>query len=479
VRRLAVLSLLIAFAACRAGTRRTPTLADAPTPDAAAPDVADGLVRVPDVRGIPRDSAISLLRAVGLAEGEVFTGADLRGFPAGSVAAQEPRSGSRVRPGTRVVLEVAPSASPADPPPSVGYAPPPPAPTPPPAPPSVSGDAVPAPRATGGAVPDLAGLSLPEAQDLAQRAGYELLVERVPGHPVGRVLSQEVAAGPPLPLGAAIPVRVTAGGDQPGATPPPPVTSVDDVPVPSLLDRTPPVARRVLESLGLSVRLETATRGTPGLVVDQRPLPGERIAKGGEVAIFVGPPEGGAGAVPAPAPSPPAVPGPDPDFPDVPVVPDAPPPTPAVPAPESPAPSPPPAPEPATPPPPPLPEAPPSLPPAPAPAPAGALAVPSMLTPADRGVLRGGATAVVILSWTAVDGATGYVIEVEEQSPTTSGGAPAVTWLPILQKAVVPSDVSVEIRPANGVGGEFRWRVRTLVGKRGGRAAPWWTFTLR
>jgi hypothetical protein len=102
-----------------------------------------------------------------------------------------------------------------------------------------------------------------------------------------------------------------------------------------------------------------------------------------------------------------------------------------------------------------------------------------MLTPADRGVLRGGATAVVILSWTPVDGATGYVVEVEERVPVVSGGAPGVTWSPILQKAVTPSDVSIEIAPANGVGGEFRWRVRTLVGKRGGRAAPWWTFTLR
>jgi hypothetical protein len=97
--------------------------------------------------------------------------------------------------------------------------------------------------------------------------------------------------------------------------------------------------------------------------------------------------------------------------------------------------------------------------------------VPALLTPADGGVLRGGASAVAILSWTPVDGATGYLFEVEERT----GG----TWTPILRKVVASSDVRIEIAPANGVGGEFRWRARSVVGKRGGRAAPWWTFTLR
>lgn len=94
-----------------------------------------------------------------------------------------------------------------------------------------------------------------------------------------------------------------------------------------------------------------------------------------------------------------------------------------------------------------------------------------MLTPADRGVISGGSAVVVILSWTAVPGATGYLFEVEERV----GDA----WKPILRQVVANADVGVEITPGNGRGGDYRWRVRSVVEKRGGKASAWWTFTLR
>ncbi len=487
-RRFAILALAcLALASCRTrllgGSAATPP-AGSPGSSAATPD-AEGNVRVPDVRGLSASSAAALIEAVGLARGPVDTGSEADGYPPGTVTTQEPIGGERVRPGTAVALLLAPSGGEAVPPAS----------------PAPDASAVPAPGAPppvpddGARVPDLAGLALTDAQDLARRLGVELVVQRVPGHPVGRVVSQDVPAGAPIPPGKAIPVRVTAGGDQPGETPPKPAAEVADVMVPAILDRTPPVARRILEEMGLAVRLETADHGMPGLVVDQKPAAGERVAKGTEVAIYVGPMPGAPAppaaptpdATPAPPPAPPPSPPPaanppppagfDPDFPNVPAAT-----PPAPPSPPSPPPSPPPPQEPAAPPaPPPLPRPPndasavPSVPPSPAPPVAGpslpGLAVPEMLTPADQGVMTGGASVVVLLSWKSVPGATGYLFEVEEKR----GDA----WAPLLRRVVARADVGVEITPGDGHGGLFRWRVRSVVDKRGGRASAWWTFTLR
>ena len=85
--------------------------------------------------------------------------------------------------------------------------------------------------------------------------------------------------------------------------------------------------------------------------------------------------------------------------------------------------------------------------------------------------LTGAKTLTVELAWSEIATATGYVVEVEERV----GDA----WTPILRKIVKSAAISVEIEPADPRNGEFRWRVRTVVGRRGGRAAAWRTMHVR
>ena len=85
--------------------------------------------------------------------------------------------------------------------------------------------------------------------------------------------------------------------------------------------------------------------------------------------------------------------------------------------------------------------------------------------------LSGAKTVTVDLAWVEIAGASGYLVEVEERV--------ADGWSPILRKIVKGAGVSVEIEPADPRNGEFRWRLRTVVGRRGGRAAPWRSIHIR
>ena len=85
--------------------------------------------------------------------------------------------------------------------------------------------------------------------------------------------------------------------------------------------------------------------------------------------------------------------------------------------------------------------------------------------PEDGATLTGAKTLTVDLSWGEVASATGYVVELEERVDDR--------WSPILRKIVKVAAIGVEIEPADPKNGEFRWRVRAVVGRRGGRAAPW------
>ena len=94
-----------------------------------------------------------------------------------------------------------------------------------------------------------------------------------------------------------------------------------------------------------------------------------------------------------------------------------------------------------------------------------------MSEPADGVTLAGAKTVNVGMSWAEAAGASGYLVEVEQRV--------ADGWSPILRKIVKGGGVSVEIEPADPRDGEFRWRVRTVVGRRGGRAAPWRSIHVR
>jgi hypothetical protein len=105
-----------------------------------------------------------------------------------------------------------------------------------------------------------------------------------------------------------------------------------------------------------------------------------------------------------------------------------------------------------------------------APAPPG-LDVPRTSFPENESVFRGEAKVRVDLAWLPVDQATGYLLEVEERT--------ADTWTRILGRVVTDAKASVEIEPIDPRHGDYRWRVRSVVGRKGGRASPWWLFKVR
>ena len=273
-------------------------------------------------------------------------------------------------------------------------------------------------RAKPGIVPEVKGLELADAEQRAHEAGLVLYVERVAGHPVGRVLSQVPEAGAARAIGSVITVTVTAGGDYEGAHPPAPTVEVLVVTVPDLLDRTPLQAGRILSELGLAMRQEAATKGPAGCVVDQKPGYGTEVEKGSVVTVWATPP-------PAKAPSP---------FP----TPAAPPTGPSAAAPK-PAPA-------------------PSAPPAGAPAP---------VSPSEGTVLPKTRTVPVGFTWTPIAGADGYVLEIEEHS--------GAAWLPSARKPVRSSAATVDVERLAPTAGDLRWRVRALVAGVEGTPSAWVT----
>lgn len=271
-------------------------------------------------------------------------------------------------------------------------------------------------RAVPGTVPDLKGLTLVDAEQRAREAEVVLYVERVPGHPVGRVVTQVPDAGAARPKGSVVQVTVTAGGDREGERVPVPSVEVTRVAVPDLLDRSPLQAQRILEDLGLSMRREEAKSGLPGRVVDQHPASGAETAKGSVVTVWIGPGEVARPALPPP-------PGPS-----------TPPPTPAS----------------STSPPP------------------GALAgVPAPIAPAEGTLLPKTRTLALGFSWLPVEGADAYVLEVEEGGPAG--------WLPSVRKAARTSATTLELERVAPTAAEVRWRVRALSAGREGAPSAWVT----
>jgi hypothetical protein len=266
-------------------------------------------------------------------------------------------------------------------------------------------------------VPELIGLALTDADGLARRSGLTLHVDRIPGHPVGRVVSQVPTAGTPRPPGDVVKVTVTAGGDAPGTPPPPAAVEVRDVLVPDVLDRLPAQARRILEDMGLRAVEEAATGGSPGRVADQLPGAGDVVPKGSAVTIRIAPGTATTSAAPRP---------------------------------RSPAPR----------------ERP--LDPVPVPAgPPGTLAAPIPVSPPEGTELPPEPSFPIGFTWRAVTGASGYVVEVEEEGPEG--------WIMSSRRPVRTSAVTVEVERLSASTGALRWRVRAVAAGREGPPSAWVT----
>ncbi len=289
-----------------------------------------------------------------------------------------------------------------------------------------------APKADPNVVPPMTGLDLAEAEQLARAADMKLHVERVPGHPIGRVLEQFPKARTKRPPAGMIKVIVTAGGDFDGERPGAPEVYLANVEVPNLLDRTVLQARRILGALGLKPREEQAKRGLAGRVVDQMPMEGGKVPKGGLVRIWIGPPD--------PTAAPDAA-EPDDDAPAQPpmgplqggTVKDAP--KDGTPAPL-----------------------------APGPLKGG---VPAPVSPSVNTVLPKEDAVPVGFTWRGVKGAEAYILEVEEEGAEDR-------WIASARKTSRKTAVLLEIERLDPRKQKrLRWRVRAVIGGREGKASGW------
>ncbi len=287
-----------------------------------------------------------------------------------------------------------------------------------------------APKADPNKVPSLTGLELAEAEQLAREADMKIYVERVGGHPIGRVLEQIPAAGSKRPPGAVVKVIVTAGGDFDGdAMPSAPEVYLSGIEVPGLLDRTVLQARRILGDLGLTIREEKGQRGLPGLVVDQKPAAGAKVPKGGVVRVWIAP-EDPTTSTDAGEPPPPgplrtgATPG-------------------KRPAKDAPA----------------------SKPPlAPGPLAGG---IPKPVSPGVNTQLPKEASVPVGFTWRGVKGASAYILEIEEE------GAEG-RWIANARKPSRKTAVLLEVERLDiNMQKRLRWRVRAVINGREGKPSAW------
>lgn len=291
-------------------------------------------------------------------------------------------------------------------------------------------------------VPELVGLDLAEAEMLVRDSQMRLHVERVSGHPVGKVLEQMPSGGTKRPQGGMIKVVITAGGDFESRTPGPPAVYVDAMAIPSLLDRTKAQAERIVIALGLEVDFREAKSGMPGRVVDQKPGAGEKVARGGLVTLFIGPGAKDDADCEVPPPLGPLGAGAKPDAAaadkgkaeakkgDAPKD--------DTPKGDTPL--------------------------APGPLPGGA---PRLVSPAAGTKIPAGAKVPVGFTWQGIKSANAYILEVEEM------GAEG-RWLPLARKPSRTTAVLMDVERLDPNGAsKLRWRVTAVMSGRRGPASRW------
>jgi beta-lactam-binding protein with PASTA domain len=124
-------------------------------------------------------------------------------------------------------------------------------------------------------VPNVTGLSLPDAQQKLTAKGFKVTVKRVASsRPKGIVISQEPVAGVTAVSGTSVTLNVSSG--------------VKPVVVPRVVGQTQGAAVDALTKLGLKPVLENVPSAKPvGTVVGQNPPAGKEVDKGSKVVVNV------------------------------------------------------------------------------------------------------------------------------------------------------------------------------------------------
>jgi beta-lactam-binding protein with PASTA domain len=202
-----------------------------------------GIVEVPNVIGLSYERAQRALDSLGLRARQSETRPDLR-YPQGTVMAQVPAPGDKVRPGRRVHLTIS------------------------------GGEPV-------GVVPSLRGRSLRDARFALERAGLSLgetMYLPSDEFPPNTIVDQGVQAGGKLRKGSFVSVVVSQGG------------SSDRLAVPNVTGRILPEAEKALTQRGLKVGNITYQENLellPNTVLAQYPRAGDLVGLGQPVDLFV------------------------------------------------------------------------------------------------------------------------------------------------------------------------------------------------
>jgi beta-lactam-binding protein with PASTA domain len=213
--------------------------------------VSRGLVRVPNVVGQDRATAVAAIRGAKLVP-SVFRVPSPQ--PKGTVVAQLPRGGTRVAQGSSVRLNISRGAAAVPPPPS---------------------------PSAGPAVPNLVGLSQAAAQRRLNAAGFKAqLSYEDSDRPLETVTAQSPDPGRHVPAGTRVKF-VASLGPNPGT----------QVQVPRVAGMTPQEATTRLQDAGFEVQRLTqkvSQRSQNGVVVDVQPVGGSSAPDGTTVTIYVG-----------------------------------------------------------------------------------------------------------------------------------------------------------------------------------------------
>lgn len=218
--------------------------------------ISRGLVTVPATVGQARDTAVAAVRGAGLVPKSVAVGSSQ---PKGTVVAQSPQAGKRVKPGTDVRLNISNGSA------ETGAAPPPP-------PPSGTSTVT---------VPDVTGQAQVSAQRQLNSAGLRVTLVYVPSNqPLGRVISQSPQADGSAKRNARVRIRASLGPNQ-----------VEQRVVPKLAGLGRDTAVSQLEAAGFKVqtlRQTVSEQAQVGKVVDEQPGGGTRAPAGSTVTIYLG-----------------------------------------------------------------------------------------------------------------------------------------------------------------------------------------------
>jgi beta-lactam-binding protein with PASTA domain len=202
-----------------------------------------GIVEVPELTGLKFESAQAILDSLGLQPRQSEIRPDLR-YPIGTVVAQTPTAGTKVRPGRRIYLSVS------------------------------GGEPV-------AEVPLLRGRSLRDAKFALERVGLALgPTTYVPSEefPPNTIIDQVVPAGTKVTRGSAVTVVISQGKE------------TDRLAVPEVVGKILAEAERILTQRGLKVgniSYQENLALLPNTVLAQYPRGGELVSLGQPVDLFV------------------------------------------------------------------------------------------------------------------------------------------------------------------------------------------------